>query len=306
MFSPSVAMNTEPETLGALRREIDRIDTSIHDLLMRRSEVVGRIDAVKKRGGSAPTGMRPGREARVIRRLIGRHRGPLPAVVVARLWRELISAFTRLQGPLTVAVCAPEMSVGYWDLARSHFGSTTPMSLHRSPFVVMREVARGEATVGVLPVPESDDEDPWWPQLAAETNDTLRIISRLPFVEDRNSRFGIPAALVVSKMPQDDTKDDRTLVVIASDARISRARINELLGSVALTGRSVTTLDPREDHPEWLHLVEVEGYLTAADPRIGALVADARGRIGRVVAIGGFANPVHAPSGAHPAATAAE
>ncbi len=299
-------MNTEPETLGALRREIDRIDTSIHDLLVRRSEVVGRIGAVKKRSGSSPTGMRPGREARVIRRLIARHRGPLPAVVVARLWRELISAFTRLQGPLTVAVCAPEMSVGYWDLARSHFGSTTPMSLHRSPFVVMREVARGEGTVGVLPVPESDDEDPWWPLLAAETNDTLRVISRLPFVEDRSSRFGIPAALVVSKMPQEDTKDDRTLVVIASDARIGRARINELLGCVALTGRSITALDPREDRPEWLHLIEVEGYLTAADPRIGALVEGARGRIGRVVAIGGFANPVHAPTGIHSAAVAAE
>ena len=306
MFSPSVAMNTEPETLGALRREIDRIDTSIHDLLMRRSEVVGRIDAVKKRGGSSPTGMRPGREARVIRRLIGRHRGPLPAVVVARLWRELISAFTRLQGPLTVAVCAPGMSVDYWDLARSHFGSTTPMSLHRSPFVVMREVARSETAVGVLPVPESDDEDPWWPLLADETSDTLKIISRLPFVEDRNSRFGSPAALVVSKMPQDDTMDDRTLVVVASDARIGRARINEFLEGAALTGRSVASLDPREGRPEWLHLVEVEGYLTAADPRVGALVEGARGRIGQVVAIGGFANPVHAPSGIRSAATAAE
>ena len=299
-------MNKEPETLGALRREIDRIDTSIHDLLMRRSEVVGRIDAVKKRGGSSPTGMRPGREARVVRRLLGRHRGPLPAVVVARLWRELISAFTRLQGPLTVAVCAPEMSVGYWDLARSHFGSTTPMSLHRSPIVVMREVARGEATVGVLPVPEPDDEDPWWPLLAAETNDMLKIISRLPFVEDRGSRVGIPAALVVSKMPQEDTRDDRTLVVVVSDARIGRARINELLGNVALTGHSVTALDPREDRPEWLHLVEIEGYLTAADPRIEALVEGARGRIGRVVAIGGFANPVHAPGGVRSPATVGE
>ncbi|MCE2493556.1 MAG: chorismate mutase [Alphaproteobacteria bacterium] len=299
-------MSKEPNTLAALRREIDRIDTSIHDLLMRRSELVGRVDAVKKRGSSFPTGMRPGREAKVLRRLILRHRGALPAVVVARVWRELISAFTRLQGQLTVAVCAPEMSVGYWDLARSHFGSTTPMSLHRSPFVVMREVVRGEATVGVLPMPESDDEDPWWPLLAAETDNTLKIISRLPFVEDKSSRFEDLVALVVSKIPQDNTEDDRTLIVIAANAPISRASINELLRSAALIGRSVTALDRREDRPEWLHLVEVEGYLADDDPKIVALIEEGQGRIRRIVAIGGFANPIRTLSGVHPTATAAE
>jgi len=299
-------MSKEPNTLAALRREIDRIDTSIHDLLMRRSEVVGRVAAVKTRGGSLSTGMRPGREAKVVRRLIQRHRGALPAAVVARLWREMISAFTRLQGPLTVAVCAPEASVEYWDLARSHFGSTTPMSLHRSPFVVMRQVLRGEATVGVLPVPESDDKNPWWPVLATETDDTLKIISRLPFVEEESSRFENFAALVVSQMPQDDTEDDRTLIVAVADAPVSRASVNELLKSSALTGRSVTALDRRDDRPEWLHLVEVEGYLADDDPRIASLMDEARGRIRRVVAIGGFASPVRAPGGVDVPATAAE
>ncbi len=299
-------MNEKPDALGALRSEIDRIDMSIHELLMRRSEVVGRVDTVKKRGSALSTGMRPGREAKVVRRLIGRHRGALPAAVVARLWREMISAFTRLQGPLTVAVCAPEMSVGYWDLARSHFGSTTPMSLHRSPFVVMRQVARGEATAGVLPMPESDDENPWWPLLAAETDDAPRIIARLPFVEDESSRLGDLAALVVARMPQDDTEDDRTLVVATAAAPISRASVNGLLESVGLNGRSVTALDRRDDRPEWLHLVEIEGYVTADDPRIGSLTEKGRGRIRRVVAIGGFASPVRVPGGARLAATAAE
>ena len=299
-------MDKEPATLGALRREIDRIDTSIHDLLMRRSEVVGRIHAVKKQGGKIATGMRPGREAKVIRRLITRHRGTLPAIVVARLWRELIAAFTRLQGPLNVAVCAPELSVGYWDLARSHFGSTTPMTLHRSPFVVLRTVARGDATVGVLPMPESDDEEPWWPLLATESEGTLKIITHLPFVEDKGAHFEDLAALVVSNMPQDNTEDDRTLIVIGANARISRASINELLESVDLTGRSITALDRREDRPEWLHLVEVEGYLPDEDPKIESLIEGGGGRIGRVVAIGGYANPIQSTGDVHPTASAAE
>lgn len=299
-------MDKEPDTLGVLRQEIDKIDTAIHDLLMRRTEVVGRIDAVKKRGSVVPTGMRPGREAKVIRRLVTRHRGALPAIVVARLWRELISAFTRLQGPLTAAVCAPEASVGYWDLARAHFGSTTPMALHRSPFIVLREVVRGEATVGVLPIPESDDIDPWWPLLAAETEKKLKIISRLPFVEDEESRFADLSALVVSQMPQDNTDDDRSLIVVAANVRMSRASINELLQSVALTGRSITALDWREDRPEWLHLVEVEGYLADNDPKINSLIEGGRGRILRIVPIGGFANPIRTAGGIQPTASAAE
>ena len=290
-------MDKKPDTLGALRKKIDKIDTEIHDLLMRRSEVVDRISVVKKRESSKPHNMRPGREAKLVRRLISRHRGPLPAIVVARLWRELISAFTRLQGPLTAAVCAPEMSVGYWDLARAHFGSTIPMALHRSPIVVLREVARGEVTIGILPIPESDDIDPWWPLLAAETENKIKIISRLPFVEDEGSSYANLSALVISQMPQDNTDDDKTLIVVVANVRISRTSINALLQNAAITGRSVTALDRREDRPEWLHLVEVEGYLTDSDPKIDSLMQSGEGRIRRIVPIGGFANPIRITGG---------
>ena len=167
-------------------------------------------------------------------------------------------------------------------------------------------MVRGEATVGVLPVPESDDVDPWWPFLAVETENKLKIISRLPFVEDENSRFEDLSALVISKMPQDNTDDDSSLIVVAANVRMSRASINELLQSVALTGRSVTALDRREDRPEWLHLVEVEGYLADNDPKINSLIKGGQGRILRIVPIGGFANPIRTAGGMQPTASVAE
>ncbi len=58
------------EALGALRSEIDRLDDQLHDLLMRRAEVVAALAASRVKGGASP--LRPGREA-VIRR---RHGGP--------------------------------------------------------------------------------------------------------------------------------------------------------------------------------------------------------------------------------------
>src|SRR3978361_2219874 len=72
--------------LPALRAELDRIDNTIHDLLMRRAEVVEHV----ARSGK-PAALRPGREASILRRLVGRHQGALPAVSVTRIWRELLA-----------------------------------------------------------------------------------------------------------------------------------------------------------------------------------------------------------------------
>ena len=40
-------MSNEQQSLNDLRHQIDEIDTAIHDLLMRRSDVAQRIGAVK-------------------------------------------------------------------------------------------------------------------------------------------------------------------------------------------------------------------------------------------------------------------
>ena len=53
--------------LSELRANLDSIDDAIHDLLMRRAEVVSHIASVKT--GAA---LRPGREAAIIRRLLAR------------------------------------------------------------------------------------------------------------------------------------------------------------------------------------------------------------------------------------------
>src|SRR5262245_56213674 len=106
LFSQVATMPPADKSLDSLRREIDSIDEAMHDLLMRRALLGNRIRQAKGSGGEAPI-YRPGREAAILRRLIARHSGPLPAAVVVRVWREIIAALTALQGPLSVAVFAP-------------------------------------------------------------------------------------------------------------------------------------------------------------------------------------------------------
>ena len=123
--------------LPALRAELDRIDNAIHDLLMRRAEVVEHV----ARSGK-PAAFRPGREASIIRRLLARHQGALPAVSVVRIWRELLAGTTAMQGGFSLAVCDADQGAPMTQLAREHFGALTPLRAYASA---------GQALVGCQP-----------------------------------------------------------------------------------------------------------------------------------------------------------
>src|SRR5260221_11185445 len=101
------AMAPDAKTLDDLRREIDEIDDSLHDLLIRRAAVSLDIAKVKApaNGGNRvlADSMRPAREAAILRRLLARHRGELPPRVVG-IWRQIIAASLRAQASFEVHV----------------------------------------------------------------------------------------------------------------------------------------------------------------------------------------------------------
>src|ERR1700685_2390840 len=92
---------TQAPDLADLRKEIDRIDESMHRSLMERGDIIDRLIAVKK---SQETGsaFRPMREADMMRRLVQRHKGILPLDTVESIWRVIISTFTYVQAPFSV------------------------------------------------------------------------------------------------------------------------------------------------------------------------------------------------------------
>src|SRR5258707_5120237 len=97
--------------LDDLRRQIDELDDQLHDLLMRRTEVVEAIGKEKKDG--KVSAFRPGREAVILRRLVARHGGRFPAAGLVRIWREMLAATVGLQMPFAVAVYAPSAANGH-------------------------------------------------------------------------------------------------------------------------------------------------------------------------------------------------
>ena len=293
-------MPDDQDSLAELRRRIDDIDAAIHDLLMKRTEVTQRIGAVK---GEDSVYMRPGREAIVLRRLIARHKGALPGALIVRIWREIFAAVTALQGPLAVAVYAPEGSFGYRNLARDHYGWRTPITAYRSAAQVLEAVGDGRATVGVLPVPVEDGVDPWWRNLARDGDATPRIVARLPFAVIAPSGTDAVEALAISQAVTEMTGEDRAFLVIETGEVVSRSHLKRLLGEAGFEVLGIQGAE--EDGGRSLKLVEVEGFVRDDDPRLARLVGLGEGTLSHVWAVGGFAVPLALEEAASPKAEGA-
>ncbi|HEX9791349.1 MAG TPA: chorismate mutase [Kiloniellales bacterium] len=279
-------MSGEDKNLARLRGQIDDIDDQIHDLLMKRTEIAGQIGPLK--GGNNGT-MRPGREAVVLRRLVARHHGDLPRALIVRIWREIFSANTALQGPLAVAVYAPEGTFGYRNLARDHFGWRTPIIAFRSAAQVLEAITEGKANVAVLPVPHGDETGPWWRNLARDGAEVPRIIARLPFAVADEPRGDGPEALAIGIAVPESTGQDHSFLAIETDEVISRSQLKDLLTRAGLEALDIQVC---EDGGRSLHLIEVEGFVAAGDRRLSRLLDLGEDRLTHVWAVGGFAMPL--------------
>lgn len=270
-----------------IRREIDRIDETIHDLIMRRTEVVAQIGDLNLANYAGY--LRPGRQAEIVRRLIARHRGSFPRANLVRLWNEMLGALVGIQGKFSLAVYMPERGAGYLELARDQFGAYASATVLRSVGQVVRAVADGQATVGILPMPDREDIEPWWISLMPESAGIPRIIARLPFLGPGLGRGDGIEALAIARLPQDATGYDRTWIAIETPVDVSRTRLRSALGEAGLESTQLTATHYGEDF--WLHLVELAGYVDPEDPRITRLT-DKREPAQRVVVLGGYAVPL--------------
>ena len=275
--------------LSNLRRDIDAIDDQIHDLLMKRTALVDGVRRSKADSGSI--NYRPAREAQILLRLIARHQGPFPKPVVARIWREIITAMLRLQGPFSVAVYAPEETSATRDLARDHFGFVTPISVHRSARSVINAVGEREASIGVLPVPQDNEPTPWWPALLAYPDGGPTIVARLPFASANTGRGERPEALVIGAQDHEASGFDRGFLLVRASAQVSRASLNEALGGVGLESIYTITRPDDNDPSQTLFLVEIDGFVAANDARLASLIESEGSPVGNIDVLGGYATP---------------
>ena len=216
-------------SLADLRREIDRIDTAMHDLLMERGTIIDTLIEVKKTidSGSA---FRPGREASMMRALAERHHGLLPFDTIESIWRVIISTFTYVQAPYAVHA---DISIGdapMRDSVRFHFGFTVPYHTHANASSVMDAVSKAAGDLGIFAASTPATAKPWWNGLIGDN--TPKIIARLPFVERPDHPAGLPV-FVISKPLADAAVRDR--IVYAAKVERWRGDITSALNADEIT-----------------------------------------------------------------------
>ncbi len=264
--SPNPTMADLPTQLGDLRAEIDRIDDSIHDLLMRRARVVERVGELA-RIGKVP--FRPGREAAIIRRLLARHSGRLPARAIPRVWREIFAASIAIEQRFVIAACDSGPDAPLVQLAREHFGALTALRVAAGPGEALRMVAAGEVSAAVLPMPGATGGH-WWTSLRDAHGPRLHVVARLPFWGCPRPEGAIAMlALVVAVAPPDASGVDRSLIVA------------DLADSETMA-TAATVVDRDPGGTGWA-LLEVDGLL------LGGQGVD---RPKGAVVVGGYALPV--------------
>lgn len=201
------------ESLDDIRRELDAIDDEMHALIMRRANIMHRVAAAKARqnGGAVGFAVRPGREAQMMRRLMGAHAGDLPFPVIYRMWKELINGQTRLQTNLELGLAEDAVDpMALTDLARDQFGSNTPLRRFANAGALIDTVAAETGLAGVLEAKASG----WW-QALAKTRKTDQaapyIIVALPFV---CANAASPQAYAIGPDAPEPSGDDVTFATV--------------------------------------------------------------------------------------------
>jgi chorismate mutase len=246
--------------LADLRREIDRIDEAMHELLLERGEIIDTLIAVKntQEVGSA---FRPAREADMMRRLVKRHRGNLPLDTAESIWRVIISTFTFVQAPFSVHADLSAGDAMMRDSARFHFGFTVPFVPHAGASSVVAAVSESKGDLGLVPAFATAGAGPWW--AALEFDAAPKIIARLPFVERPNHPAAMPV-FVVSRVAADAMVTETEVWSV----RVSGWKASSI-GTVAELADIIAVPDRAFDGAALLVSVERGGIKAVADALVG-------------------------------------
>ena len=282
MSSPTSAAMPD---LAMVRTQIDTIDRRIHGLLMQRTVAVQdviRAKAAATAAGDATPAFRPGREAAVLRTLAERHKGDFPLPSLLRIWREVISGNTRIQGVQTIAV--PQDFTAGWLHGRDHFGLGAAFACAESPADALAMVRTDRAAAAVLPMPlHGNANGLWWCDLlnSEAAEGTPKIVACLPFFATDLAE----PAIVASAFKADPSGKDETVLGFRL-ANEAFATAGPILGALATVGMG----EPPVVAGEYI-LAVLPGWHDADSPALGTV--SGLPAVERFAILGHYATPLY-------------
>ena len=194
-------MDDPRPSLSAVRARIDEVDAALLKLIEERAELASAVAAAKAAQGDAGKfGLRPAREAQVLRHLLAQPRKAASTVMVVRIWRELMGESLALQGPFALTLWGGSDPARTVELARFRFGAAPSLVQAANPEGALA-AARTTGGVGVLAL---GGDAPWWGRILAEPR--IRVFCALPCLK----AWGPLAALAVADVAIEPSGSDDT------------------------------------------------------------------------------------------------
>ena len=243
-------MDDPRPSLAAVRERIDAVDAEMLRLVEERAELAAAVAAAKlAEGGAGGFGLRPAREAQVLRKLLAQPRKAASTALVVRIWREQMGASLALQGPFQLSCWGgPDLSRTV-ELARLRFGAAPPLARVDKPEDALA-AARQTGGVGVLAL---GGGHAWWGKLLAEPK--VRVFAALPDLK----AWGPMGALAVADVAIEPSGADETFWV--TDAPGPDQAVVEALAKDGVAACAVQASGG-------LKLFKLMGFYQPDDPRL--------------------------------------
>lgn len=188
--------------INVIRKDIDRVDQALLDLIAERLELSAQVRAAK----SGMRVWRPSREDSHVRELAG-VADTTPRTLVSTIWAELMSASLAAQGPMRLHVALEGDAMEAWSLVRDRFGAALPISSYPTTSAAMAAAYSEDEGVAVLPAPGGMQN--WWTALGpGGAMQDLHILAGLP----RTGRLQWPRAVAVATADLSPSGEDQTLI----------------------------------------------------------------------------------------------
>jgi chorismate mutase len=249
-------------SLDEIRTRIDAIDQQLLHLVGERSALATAVARAKRAtGDSSLFGLRPVREAQLLRRLLAAKAPQVSIELVVGLWRQLMADSLGRQGPFHITLWGGKSPVRTTELARVRFGAQVAIHAANRPEDAIA-AARTLGGVGVLALA---GDSPWWGRLLLEPR--LNVFASLPCLH----RWGAPAALAVAQVEVEPSGRDETFWV--TDAPQSAPEVIEALGRIGLAGELLANAGG-------LKLFTLAGFVQRQDARLAQAPGELKGVIG--------------------------
>jgi hypothetical protein len=160
-------------------------------------------DAKRAAGDGGKFGLRPAREAQIMRRLLKDRDPAASPALVMRIWRELIGDSLSQQGPFHIAVWGGKLETRAVELARLRFGAAPSLTTVARP----EDALAAAHTPGGVAVLALAPDSSWWGKLLAQPD--LKVFATLPCL----AAWGPTVAVAVARVEVAPTGADQTLWV---------------------------------------------------------------------------------------------